>query len=599
MRLGANVESSGVTYRIWAPDHDKIRVEVDRRDGNHESLAMKKEADGYHLSHDPKGAAGDRYGYRLPSGQVFPDPASRAQDGDVHGRSLVVDPRNYTWKDAAWQRPAYRDLVVYELHIGAFTPEGTFRAAIEKLPHLVELGVNAIELMPIGDFPGRRNWGYDGVLIYAPAHCYGSPDDLRALVDAAHAAGLAVLLDVVYNHFGPDGNYLAAYCGHFYCKRHHTPWGEGFNFDGKDSKAVREFFLGNPEYWMDEFHIDGFRFDATHEIKDDSASHILKELAAVVHDRGGYAIAEDARNEAAMIDPVVYGFDGVWADDFHHTLRVSQTGESYSYFGDFSGTLDEIFTTLGKGWFYSGQLAKNYGGPRGTDGSLLPPEKFVCSISNHDQTGNRALGERINHLVSPASYRALSALLCLSPFTPMLFMGQEWNTSTPFLFFSDHNDDLGRKITEGRKKEFAAFPEFAGGKTRQVPDPQAITTFESSKLNWEEVSETAHLQCLRLYRECLSLRKRTDALRPTGRDTWTVVVWGKVIAIVFEVSPKERYVLIFNVSGANEVQLPEENQWQIVLSSDFERFGGSRREDQESLTTLHFKEAETIFLAGL
>lgn len=598
MRLGATKEDIGVTYRVWAPDHENLSVEIRSTNNTSRRFPLKREEGGYHAGHDEKGKAGDRYGYRIGEGGLLPDPASRAQDGDVHGLSIVVDPRKFPWTDANWQRPAYRDLVIYELHVGTFTAEGTFRAAIEKLPHLRMLGVSAIEIMPIGDFPGKRNWGYDGVLIYAPASCYGSPDDLRALVDAAHAEGIAVLLDVVYNHFGPDGNYLSAYSSHFYCKRHHTPWGEGFNLDGKERAAVRDFFLSNPQYWMDEYHIDGFRFDATHEIKDDSPFHILKELAAVVHAQGGYAIAEDARNEALVLEVDGYGFDGVWADDIHHTLRVNQTGENFSYFGDFGGTIQEVAETLRRGWFYSGQVAKNYGGPRGTDGSHLPPASFVCCISNHDQTGNRAFGERINQLVAPSSYRALSVLLCLCPFTPMLFMGQEWNASSPFLFFCDHNEDLGKKITAGRKKEFAAFPEFAGGKSQEVPDPQAESSFIKSKLNWEEMNTPKHMECLRLYQESLALRSAERAFRPKSRTSWSVSLWeDRVIALRHE-DKENAFLLLFNPKGEAEITLPPEHGWEVLLSSNAKRFGGTRTEDIHP-KQIQFLESETVVLRSL
>jgi len=573
---GAHVSSEGVTYAVWAPDMLDVSAEVTPPGGGPRRVGLVKDpATGYHSGLDPQGRAGDAYSFRIGTGPSLPDPCSRAQEKDVHHRSLVVDPSLFQWSNAAWRRPAFRDLVIYELHVGTFSQEGTFRGAIAHLPHLQNLGVNAIEIMPIADFPGRWNWGYDGVLIYAPARCYGSPDDLRALVDAAHAAGIAVILDVVYNHFGPDGNYLSAFSPHYFHPRHHTPWGNGFNVE---HPVVREFFLRNPGYWMEEFHIDGFRFDATHEIQDDKRPHVLAEITESVHARGGYAIAEDARNEATMItdrEKGGTGFDAVWADDFHHVLRVGQTGETHAYFGDFAGTMEEAVDVLGGGWLFRGQYAKSLKQSRGTDARNLPPERFVHCISNHDQVGNRAMGERLSHQISAAGYRALSALLCLTPGTPMLFMGQEWAASSPFLFFTDHHEDLGRAITKGRRKEFAAFPEFADPALRaRIPDPQAAATFEASRLVWDEAERGPHAPVMALYRECLRLRRATTAFRPRGREGWSArrMPGG---AGYLRFSPEgEEWMVIFDLQGGAAGTL-EERGWQFALSSEEERFGGA------------------------
>lgn len=597
--VGATIGKDGVTYRVWAPEISQVRVQI-KRNGAIHSLPLTKADHGYFNGLDPDGKAGDIYGYQLgDSSQVLPDPASRAQAGDVHGCSVVVDPRSFRWRDESWRRPPFRDLVIYELHVGTFTPEGTFRAAIGKLPYLRELGVTALEIMPIGDFPGKQNWGYDGVLIYAPARCYGSPDDLRAFVDEAHRHGLAVILDVVYNHFGPDGNYFGAYSPHYFNNRHHTPWGDGFNFDGPHNEAVREFFRQNPLYWMKEYRIDGFRFDATHEIKDDSPKHILAEITDLIHAQHGYAIAEDDRNDVAVItSPHGLGFDAVWADDFHHTARVGVTGEHHSYYADFEGSIQQMVTTLRDGWFYHGQTSPILQRPRGTVGQHLPPERFVHCITNHDQVGNRAFGERLHHLIPKSKYRTLSMLLCLSPYTPMLFMGQEWSASSPYLFFADHNEDLGRKITEGRRKEFALFPEFSTPAIREkIPDPQQAATFSASKLKWGEIDQEAHAATLRLYRECLRLRNSDPAFRPIDRLGWSVEMasWGGVV-LWFRGRGQE-YLLIFDLSGTHTGELADAKDWQLLLSSEEARFGGSDRSAwTHAASPLRFLTSEALIL---
>lgn len=587
MRAGAERTASGVSYEVWAPGAGSLAVEVQPADGGCRLLPLVEDGAGFHRGVDERGRVGDAYGFRINAGRLLPDPRSRAQQTNVHGRSLVIDPRTFAWTDESWRRPAFRDLVLYELHVGTFSPEGTFRGVREKLSHLAAMGINAIELMPIADFPGTRNWGYDGVLIYAPARSYGSPDDLRTLVNTAHQLGIAVILDVVYNHLGPDGNYLGAFSPHYFCRKHKTPWGDGFNLDADQNAPVREFFLENPGYWMEEFHIDGFRFDATHEIHDESQPHLLGEMTARIHAAGGYAIAEDARNEARVLESDGLGFDAVWADDFHHAIRVSQTREVFAYYQDFSGSVEEVVSALQHGWIYRGQHSRFLRGPRGTACRHLPPAGFIHCLSNHDQTGNRWLGERINHLIPARGYRALSVLLCLTPGTPMLFMGQEWGASSPFLYFTDHEEDLGKKITEGRKVEFAAFPEFS--EIARPPDPQAVETFDQSKLDWKERNKPACRQILDLYRECLFLRKTHKAFRPTGRNSWSAAVSSSEASAI-ELR-NEEFLLIVNLGGAGVVSLPA--GCQRVLSSEEARFGGSGQDLREG-SLLHLDGPEAI-----
>lgn len=606
---GADLCSEGVRYRVWAPEHQTVEVAVMGDGGAIERLfRLHRDAAGYHTGVDPASGAGTRYKYRLDGGDAFPDPASRWQPEGVHGPSAVIDPSDFRWSDREWKRPEVRDLVIYETHVGTFTPGGTFLSVIDRLPQLRELGVNTIELMPVADFPGERNWGYDGVCLYAPSRAYGHPDDLRALVDAAHGVGLAVILDVVYNHFGPDGNYLWVYTKRFFNEDKHTPWGAANNFDGEDSGPVRAFFVSNPLYWMDEFHIDGFRFDATHAINDESPRHILEEMTDAIHERGGFAIAEDSQNEAKFLVPTAsagYGFDGVWADDFHHVIRVGQTGEDEGYYGDYTGTLAELIETLRHGWLYRGQLRRRRRVKRGTECRHIPPERFVHCISNHDQIGNRAFGERLTESVSPEAYRAVSALLCLTPYLPMLFMGQEWAASTPFLFFTDHNEELGKLVTAGRRKEFEGFKAFTDPEIREkIPDPQAESTWRRSVLDWSELERPEHAGVLALYRACLELRNLETVFRPKNRDSWQVEMLGFEVGAL-RYKSETQWLILFDLQGGHEGPLSEEwlcklrpgENWEEVLSTNEVRFGGrSHSSFQPGKERVKFDRPETLIL---
>ncbi|HEY1583150.1 MAG TPA: alpha-amylase family glycosyl hydrolase, partial [Chthoniobacterales bacterium] len=400
---GADLLPEGRTYyRTWAPGKEEVSVVIlGPGDESVREVSLGAEADGFWSGVDDEGRAGDRYKYRI-AGEDWPDPASRFNPDGVHGAAEVIDPRSFCWKDDGWIPPALSELIIYELHIGTFTPAGTFLATIDKLEHLVSLGVTAIEMMPIADFPGERNWGYDGVSLYAPSRVYGAPNELRKLIDAAHRHGLAVILDVVYNHLGPDGNYLGAYSRDYFSPTHRTPWGDGFNFE---LRPVREFFIENAIYWRREFHLDGFRLDATHAIADRSEKHVLAEIAERVHSLGALVIAEDERNEADLLQPRARGgtgLDAIWSDDFHHVIRVMLIGEREGYFRSYQGTVDELATTLDHGWLLAGKTRErqDLGWPGEADG--LRPEQFVFCIANHDQIGNQPFGLRLNKLVSPA-----------------------------------------------------------------------------------------------------------------------------------------------------------------------------------------------------
>jgi maltooligosyltrehalose trehalohydrolase len=591
LKPGAHVTPEGVRYCVWAPEKKMVEAIISDEE---RILPLEETVQGYFCALDSRGKAGDLYKFRLDGedGQTFPDPASRFQPEGVHGPSMVVDGSRFPWKhDKGRPHRTLADLVIYELHVGTFTDKGTYLSAIERLDRLAELGVNTIEIMPLADFPGRWNWGYDGVMPYAPARAYGTPDDLRALIDAAHARGLGVMLDAVYNHLGPDGNYLGAYSKHYFNAAHKTPWGDALNFDGPHHAPVREFFLGNIVYWMEEFHFDGFRLDAVHAIMDETERHLLADIAAAVHERGGFVVAEDERNEARLATPEKeggVGLDGLWADDFHHTVRVALTGEHEAYLKNFTGKTEELRDTLEHGWHYRGQIPPHgeHKKPRGTECSHLPPSAFVYCISNHDQVGNRAFGERLSVACSPAAYRAASALLCLSPYTPLIFQGQEWAASTPFLYFTDHHAELGRLVTEGRRREFKGFAAFGDeASISLIPDPQAESTFLNSKLDWEEAEELIgeHAKIFALYREALRLRRDEPALRQRARGQWSVASLGDgLLGIAYGNAPDaEQCLVIFRLQAAPA--LPADTfrgtvlhgpPMRMIFSSDDGAFGG-------------------------
>ena len=562
-RLGAVVRPDGTHFRVWAPETAKIELLLEQGG----ALSMPSSKEGYGTLFVPHLGAGARYRYLLDGRGPFPDPASRRQPEGVHGPSEVVDPASFAWSDRRWPGVSLETLVVYEFHVGTFTEEGTFQAAARRLPALAELGVTAIELMPVAAFPGQRNWGYDGVALFAPASAYGSPDDLRALVDAAHALGIGVILDVVYNHLGPDGNYLGAFSRHYFDPSLHTPWGAALNFAGVASGPVREFFLENAAHWLREYHLDGLRLDATHAIEDRSARHLLAELARLGHALvpRRLVVAEDERNLSLLVaESPGYGLDAVWADDLHHQLRRRLAGDADGYFADFDGTAEDIAATLRRGFFYTGQLTRSTGRPRGTDPAGLPSERFIVSLQNHDQVGNRAFGDRLHHAIAPAAYRAGLALVLLAPETPLLFMGQEWAASTPFQYFTDHRPELARLVTEGRRREFAAFQGFREPEMRErIPDPQAESTFTNSKLRWDERTRPGHAEVLRLHQALLALRRewilpRRRRLRARAAGERVLLLDGGDLAVAV------------GLEGAGEVELPPElgSSPRVLLSTE-------------------------------
>jgi maltooligosyltrehalose trehalohydrolase len=530
MPFGATVqEDGGVLFSLWAPGTPHVVLEHGPGDAM-VPQPMQRSQDGWHRVTVASASAGDRYRFRLPDGLCVPDPASRFNPQDVHGASQVVDPGAYAWKDGEWRGRPWEEAVVYEMHLGTFTPEGTFNAARARLPELAALGITVVELMPLADFPGRRNWGYDGVLPFAPDAAYGTPDDLRALVDAAHALGLMVLVDVVYNHFGPDGNYLHAYCPQFFNPAHQTPWGAAINFDGEASRNVRDFFIHNALYWVEEFHADGLRMDAIHAIRDDSGQHIVREICAALRDGPGRArhihvVLENEDNQSSFLERQANqqprAGSAQWNDDLHHAAHVLCTGEIDGYYADYA---DEPVARLGRalaqGFVYQGEASPfRRGERRGEPSGHLPLSAFVSFLQTHDQVGNRAFGDRIHMLADPVLLRAAYACVLLSPHVPMLFMGEEYGASTPFQYFCDFDGELAQAVSRGRRAEFGRFAAFADEAAQaRIPDPNAESTFRASTLRWEERDQSPHREQLAHVRELLEVRRRLIVPRLGGQQ---------------------------------------------------------------------------------
>ncbi|HET7420285.1 MAG TPA: malto-oligosyltrehalose trehalohydrolase [Candidatus Dormibacteraeota bacterium] len=544
-------------FDVWAPGKSRVDVVVDGR-----RAAMERVDGGWWVSRDVEARAGARYGFSLDGGPVRPDPRSPSQPDGVFGLSEVVDAGGHGWADAGWRGLGLPGLVFYELHVGTFSAAGTFDGAIEHIPQLVELGVGAVELMPVAEFAGDRGWGYDGVDLFAPHHAYGGPAGLRRFVDACHQAGLAVVLDVVYNHLGPAGNFLSEF-GPYFTDRHRTPWGPAVNFDGPDSLEVRRFVVDNAAMWIRDYHVDGLRLDAVLAIVDRSAINILEEINNAViatgHELGrtAFVVAESALNEPRFVRPVEaggYGLAAAWDDDWHHALHAVLTGERQGYYEDF-GSIDQLAKALRQAWVYDGVRSKHRGAVRGRSPRGLEPHRFVIALQNHDQVGNRAAGERLAALLPPRKLKVAAALLLTSPFTPLLFQGEEWAATTPFQFFTDHEAGLGRAVSSGRRAEFAAF----GWKPGDVPDPQDPATFERSKLAWQEIDRPPHAEMRDWYRRLIALRK-------TIRDGGEVIVEcpkpGEVLV------RRPGVTVAVNLGDAGWTPPPPLPGWRVAMASE-------------------------------
>ena len=555
-------------FSVWAPLAQSVSLVL--ADGR---VTMTSVADG-NWNADVDAARAQRgYRYAIDDGAPVPDPRARWQPDGVHGDSHVVDSSNLQRIHRDGFRPkALRDAVLYELHVGTFTPEGTYGAALGKLRHLVDLGITHVELLPLATFPGNHGWGYDGVFLYAPLPAYGTPEELAQFVRACHDHGLAVLLDVVYNHLGPDGNYLGAY-GPYFTNRVKTPWGDAVNYDGPYSDGVRHFVIDNALMWLKDYGFDGLRLDAVHAIYSFEAVHVLEELAAAVRrlgeetDRELVLIAESDLNDPRLVHSVArggYALDAHWEDDFHHAIHRFFTGEKDGYYSDFDG-LGDVATALRDGYVYQGRYSAHRRRRHGRPPDGVRPDQIIVCAQNHDQIGNRAQGERLSMLLNPLELKAIAALTVLSPFVPMLFQGEEWGATTPFLYFTDHQDEeLGRLVAAGRTKEFSAFA-WAG----EVPNPQSPDTFSRSKLNWGEAADPVHADLLTWYRRLIALRSGGARLptEPTKvefdeRVGWLTLVWGG-------------YRVVCNFA-ANPLQMPRPpDQWQFVLSSDMQDVDGA------------------------
>ncbi len=500
MPFGAQLSDGGVRFRLYAPNAKHVDVIITDAAAERR-LPLMPDGDGWFETLDDRARAGTRYAFSLDGAALrVPDPASRFQPGGVHAASVVVDPAHFAWPEN-WHGLAWSDHVFYELHVGTFTAEGTYAGVRRKLPHLVTLGITALELMPLADFPGERNWGYDGVLPFAPAHVYGDPDELKALIADAHAHGLAVYLDVVYNHFGPEGNYLHGYASTFYTERRNTPWGAAIDFGADGDAVVRAFFIENALYWLNEYRFDGLRLDAVHAIYDGRERRFLRELARNVAERCTrpvHLILENDNNEAHLLEA---GFRAQWNDDAHHAMHVIVTGERDGYYRDYADDpVARLGATLTHGFGYQGDFSAYRNAARGTPSAHLPLGSFITFLQNHDQIGNRPCGERIATLAAAEPLRAMLAVYLLAPSPPLLFMGEEWAASSPFLFFCDFEVDLARLVTQGRRNEFASFAGFAEPAARaRIPDPSARETFERSILRWNETKDGSHAAWLEYY----------------------------------------------------------------------------------------------------
>jgi maltooligosyltrehalose trehalohydrolase len=576
LRLGASVGMTRTAFSVWAPAAKSLVLHSGSGSAAGEyTMTLDGEHRGVWTVTVPGVTHGDRYGYRVDGSDPLPDPVSRSQPDGVHGLSEVVDPHRFEWTDQAWKGQSLADFVLYELHVGTFTKEGTFDAVIDRLDDLVSLGVTAIELMPVASFPGRRNWGYDGVDLYAPQHSYGGPEGLRRLVDAAHARGLAVVLDVVYNHVGPEGNYLDKF-GPYFTDTYRTPWGRSVNYDGPGSDGVRRWAHDNALYWFVEYHIDALRLDAVHGIYDFGALSFLEELSDAAHAVGRelgrkiQLMAESDLNDPRLVRPPEhggFGLDAQWADDFHHTLHVCLTGERNGYYMDFAGvaTMPDLYR---EPFFYARRYSKHRDRVHGRSSAGVPRQRFVVASQNHDQVGNRPLAERLSVLVTPERLRLAAALVLLSPYIPLLFMGEEYGETAPFFYFIEHGDpELVKAVREGRKREFAAIE-----KLETPTDPQAEETFERCKLDWSKRQSVEGEQLLTLYRDLLALRREEPALRPGAVEA---MVYGGPDWMTVR---RDGVLCAFNTCNhATNIPVPTEavGSWTLRLSTEAEGYGGS------------------------
>jgi maltooligosyltrehalose trehalohydrolase len=591
--VGAEVEADGgVRFRVWAPVHNRVTVVLESGPGSPARIALQKEAgeEGYHSGFCAEASAGTTYRYELDDDPLrYPDPASRYQPDGPHGASQIVDPRQFAWTDGKWRGATREGHVIYEMHIGTFSKEGTWRGAQRELAELANIGITLIELMPVADFPGRFGWGYDGVDLFAPTWLYGEPDEMRSFVNEAHAHRIAVVLDVVYNHLGPDGNYLSAFSPWYFSAKYKSDWGEAINFDGEHSPPVRAFYEANARYWIEEFHLDGLRLDATQAIYDTSPTNILRDIAHAAREAAGnrniVLIAENEPQRTILVrseEAGGYGLDALWNDDFHHSALVALTGRNEAYYSDYLGKPQEFVSAAKHGYLFQGQWYKWQSQPRGTPAFDLSPAAFVNFIQNHDQVANTARGERPNLLAARGKYRAMTALLMLMPGTPMLFQGQEFGATTPFLYFCDLKAEISRAVREGRAKFLAQFRSLSLPEVQPVfADPGNPNTFEISKLDFSERQKNA--EAYQLHKDLIVLR-RTDPVfsnPKAGAIDGAVLSANAFVLRYFSESHGHRLLVVnfgtdLYLSPSPEPLLapPSEKSWRVIWSSEDPKYGG-------------------------
>jgi maltooligosyltrehalose trehalohydrolase len=583
--IGANVTADGVHFRVWAPKRRRVDVVIDGRE-----TRLEPEPNGYFSGHVERARAGTRYRFRVDGDGLYPDPASREQPEGPLGPSQVVDPTRFRWTDAQWPGVSLRGQVLYEMHVGTYTPEGTWRAAAAVLETLRGI-CTVIEMMPVAEFAGDFGWGYDGVDFFAPTHLYGEPDDLRAFVDRAHALGFGVILDVVYNHVGPSGNYLTQFSDTYFSPKHATDWGPGINYDGDGNQGTREFFLANAGYWIDEFHFDGLRLDATQSIVDDSKPHVLEEIGrrvrASAHGRSTLVVAENEPQDTRLVRPIEhggYGLDAVWNDDVHHSAYVALTGHAEAYFSDHRGAPQEFISAAKYGYLFQGQVYSWQKARRGKSARGLAPEHFITFLENHDQVANTAFGRRLSLRTLPGRLRALTAYVLLGPGTPMLFQGQEFASTADFAYFAHHTGDLASAVRKGRAEFMSQFPSMAVASTgARADDPDARATFTKCKLDPAE--RERNVQALALHRDLFALRHGDPTLRAQGAHGYDGSVLGEaafVLRFFGEDETTDRLLVINLGPDLRLVPSPEPllappngAPWCVSWSSEDPRYGGS------------------------
>ncbi|MEN6338443.1 MAG: malto-oligosyltrehalose trehalohydrolase [Phycisphaerales bacterium] len=586
--IGAETLDGRISFRLWAPAHDKVEIAIEQPEP--QTIDMIAEEGGYFGATIDEPDEPVRYRFRLDGrDRLLPDPASRFQPEGPHGPSEVIDPTRFPWTDAPWPGLGLENRIIYEMHIGTFTPEGTWRAAAKQFPELVEAGVDLIEMMPIAEFPGRFGWGYDGVNLFAPTRLYGRPDDLRSFVDAAHGLGLGVILDVVYNHFGPDGNHLKTFSPSYFTDRYKCEWGDAINFDGPDSAPVREFFITNARYWIEEFHFDGFRLDATQQIFDSTQPGIIAEIVRNARQAAGsrqiVMIGENEPQRIELLDPIDRGgsgLDGLWNDDLHHAMRVALTGRSEAYFSDYRGSPQEIISAARHGFLYQGQRSCWQSKPRGTPSFGVDRCRLIGYIENHDQIANSAWGTRLIELVAPGRYRAAMTLLMLGPWTPLIFQGQEFGASTPFLYFADHKPDMARFIAKGRREFLSQFSSIADGVMMQfLAEPGREDTFAQSRLNPRE--RQRNFRFYNLFKDLVALRRTDEVFSLCGKERIEgAVLSDRAFVLRFFGPGMDRLLLInfgfdLRLAPAPEPLMapPHGQGWHMILSTEDPQYGGS------------------------